>query len=111
MEAIKKILLWRYERTTWQWDVLCLLILAFIFLTPQKWFENTEFTARKQFLRQGYSTVLLENPGGAATRLPVDEIERRVRQLTHRPEAKVVGVREVRDPQTQQVTAFEVDIK
>jgi hypothetical protein len=111
MDIIKKTLLWTYGRTTWQWDLLCVLILVFIFLTPKRWFENTEFTKQKQFLRQGYSTVLLENSGGAATKLPADEIERRVRLLTNRAETKVVNIREVKDPKTQQVTAYEVDIK
>lgn len=31
---IKSIVLWSYERGTWQYDVLSVLILAFIFLTP-----------------------------------------------------------------------------
>jgi hypothetical protein len=111
MEAIKKALLWTYGRTTWQWDLLCLLILAFIFLTPKQWFENTEFTARKQALRRGYSTVLLENNAGPANLLPREEIERRVRSLINRAEAKIVNIRERRDPQTNQVTGYEVDIQ
>ena len=39
---IKNIVWWAYERASWQWDVLCLLILAFIFLTPKEWFEKRE---------------------------------------------------------------------
>jgi len=39
---IKNIVWWNYERASWQWDVLCLLILAFIFLTPKEWFEKRE---------------------------------------------------------------------
>ncbi len=38
--ALKNVLLWSYERGTWQYDVLCLLILAFIFLTPSSWFNR-----------------------------------------------------------------------
>lgn len=41
-ENTKKILLWSYERGTWQYDVFCLLIVAFIFLTPKIWFSNSE---------------------------------------------------------------------
>jgi hypothetical protein len=37
---IKKIILWSYERGTWQYDVLCLLIIAFIFLTPSSLFNK-----------------------------------------------------------------------
>jgi hypothetical protein len=39
---MKNIILWSYERASWQWDVLCLLIVAFIFLTPKVWFERDE---------------------------------------------------------------------
>jgi len=39
---IKNIVWWAYERASWQWDLLCLLILAFIFLTPKEWFEKRE---------------------------------------------------------------------
>ena len=39
----KKIVFWNYPRTSWQWDVLCVLILVFIFLTPKSWFQNSEF--------------------------------------------------------------------
>ena len=42
LRTIKSILLWSYERGTWQYDVLCILILAFIFLTPSSLFKSTE---------------------------------------------------------------------
>jgi hypothetical protein len=31
---------WAYERGTWQYDLLVLAILAFIFLSPRSWFED-----------------------------------------------------------------------
>ncbi len=37
---LKDIIFWKYERASWQWDVLCLLILAFIFMTPKTWFDG-----------------------------------------------------------------------
>jgi hypothetical protein len=42
LDSIKKFILWNYERGTWQYDVFCLLIIAFIFLTPKSWFEKRE---------------------------------------------------------------------
>jgi hypothetical protein len=42
LDSIKKFVLWNYERGTWQYDVFCLLIIAFIFLTPKTWFEKRE---------------------------------------------------------------------
>lgn len=41
-EMLKKIVLWNYSRGTWQYDLFCLLIIAFIFLTPKTWFEKRE---------------------------------------------------------------------
>ncbi|MEW6735289.1 MAG: hypothetical protein AB1489_28615 [Acidobacteriota bacterium] len=42
---IKKIIFWSYERGSWQYDVLCVLILMFIFLVPARVFkERSELT-------------------------------------------------------------------
>lgn len=41
--VLRGILVWSYERGTLQYDIICALILAFIFLTPRSCFE-----ARKQ---------------------------------------------------------------
>lgn len=43
---IKKIVLWDYARASWQWDVLCILIVCFIFFTPKSWYENKKTTAQ-----------------------------------------------------------------
>lgn len=111
METIKKFLLWNYSRTTLQYDVLCVLILVFIFLTPRSWFANSEFTARKKAAQRGFSTIFLENTGGAATLAPQNEIEQRVRRLTQQPDTKIIQSREKRDPQTGQILGYEVDIR
>ena len=36
----RKAIFWSYERGSWQYDVICVLILAFIFLTPANWFHD-----------------------------------------------------------------------
>jgi len=38
--VIKKAIFWAYERGSWQYDVICVLILSFIFLTPARWFHD-----------------------------------------------------------------------
>lgn len=40
--GIKNIILWSYERGTWQYDVLCLLIIGTIFLVPSKYFGDRD---------------------------------------------------------------------
>lgn len=37
---MKRAVFWSYERGSWQYDVIVLLILAFIFLTPTSWFHD-----------------------------------------------------------------------
>ncbi|MEZ5345718.1 MAG: hypothetical protein R2681_09210 [Pyrinomonadaceae bacterium] len=44
---MKSIILWNYSRGTWQYDVFCLLIIGFIFLTPKTWFDNGEKVATR----------------------------------------------------------------
>ena len=39
LATLKKILFWSYDRGTWQYDVLCVLILGFIFLSPNGLFK------------------------------------------------------------------------
>jgi hypothetical protein len=37
-----KILIWSYGRGTIPYDIICVLILAFIFLTPKSCFQRAE---------------------------------------------------------------------
>ncbi|MBV9217039.1 MAG: hypothetical protein JO053_12770 [Acidobacteria bacterium] len=45
---LKDIINWKYERASWQWDVLCLLCLVFIFGTPKEWFNKPKPPATQQ---------------------------------------------------------------
>ena len=38
--VITRALFWSYERGSWQYDIICVIILGFIFLTPTKWFHD-----------------------------------------------------------------------
>jgi hypothetical protein len=38
--ALKKTVLWAYQRGTFQYDILCALILLFIFATPRSVFQD-----------------------------------------------------------------------
>jgi len=40
LTTLKKILFWSYERGSWQYDIMCVLILAFIFLSPNRIFQS-----------------------------------------------------------------------
>ncbi len=40
LTAVKRFVLWDYDRATWQYDVMVGLILAFVLLTPRSWFND-----------------------------------------------------------------------
>jgi hypothetical protein len=42
--GVKNVLLWSHERGSWQYDLLCLLIIAVIFLIPSSYFEDRDRT-------------------------------------------------------------------
>lgn len=106
--TIKAIFFWSYGRTTWQYDVLCALILAFIFLTPRSWFETSE--PRNIPEHQSRFDVVLIKPVSPSDNLDMGEIERRVRAHTGRPDTQVIAVRPLKDAPGQGV-AYEVDIR
>ena len=99
--TVRKIVFWTYPRTSWQWDVLCLLILVFIFLTPKGWFANSEF-------RRPRTVVFSADVVGS--QVDRDGIERRAKEVAARPEGRVTAVRERRDADGKLV-AYEVDIR
>jgi len=103
--SAKRVFFWTYPRTSWQWDVLCVLILVFIFLTPKSWFENTPF----QHSRAAQTTLIIAaDVVGAQS--DKSEIERRAKQLAGRANAQVIATRERRD-ESGKLIAYEVDIR
>jgi len=55
--AIKRVILWSYERGSWQYDILCVVILAFIFLTPGHIFDE-RLSAAEQRAAQAERTYV-----------------------------------------------------
>jgi hypothetical protein len=109
LNILKRLFFWNYERNTWQWDVLCALILVFIFLTPKSWFENSE--RHNRFLHQSPTaqTVLIgpELVDNAEDKERVQEV---VRKVTGRPNVQVLNIRKV-DDEHGRARGYEVDIR
>jgi hypothetical protein len=40
--TLKKMLFWSYERGSWQYDLMCVLILAFVFFAPNSFFYSAD---------------------------------------------------------------------
>ncbi len=41
LKAIARVLFWTYPRGSWQYDLMCIGIILFIFLTPRWVFDHT----------------------------------------------------------------------
>jgi hypothetical protein len=109
LSAVKKLFFWNYERNTWQWDMLCVVILIFIFLTPKSWFENGE--RRGYFRHQSLpASTLLVGPELIENAQDKGKIEQVVREFTGRKDVKVLDVRKVAGADGT-IKGYEVDIR
>ena len=109
LSVLKKLFFWNYARNTWQWDVLCVVILVFIFLTPKSWFENSERQGSSGHQSPSASTVLVgsELIGNAEDKGHVQQV---IRTFTGRQDVQVLGIRKVVDKDGK-TRGFEVDIR
>jgi hypothetical protein len=110
--VFKKILFWSYGRTSWQYDVLSVLILSFVFLTPHSWFQTGE---PKRFSGHPNSVLTtarkrLVSPEGLPANPGTEDFERRLRAELRRSDVRVRGWQALRDAGGQ-VAAYEVDIE
>jgi hypothetical protein len=60
VEALKRFILWDYERGSWQYDVMVVLILTFIFATPRTWFRDQPRESQIEMLSSEPAVYLLE---------------------------------------------------
>jgi hypothetical protein len=109
LSIIKKAFLWSYPRNTWQWDVLCVLILIFIFMSPKSWFASSKPHQSAGHPSGSYSTVLVAAELVDNDR-DKDQLEQRVRALTGHANAQIIGKRAILDSNGKTV-AYEVDIR
>jgi len=109
LTTLKKIFFWNYARNTWQWDILCVVILIFIFLTPKSWLGNGERAGLLPHQNPAAATLVL-SPEVVANESDKAQLEQRVKALTGRPDAEIIAVRKVVD-QEGRTLRFEVDIR
>lgn len=110
LQTLKGLLFWSYGRSTWQYDILCALILAFIFLTPQGWFKTGELRQSEVHPTPSARAYLLVEPNTKADQIDKAELERRVRTVTGQQAVEVTGWQARRDEQGH-IVAYEVDIR
>lgn len=93
--VLKRIFLWDFPRASWQYDVIVIAILAFIFLTPRDFFGDlprTSNISRVELNAPGIETfylkpvVLAEVPEAdrfAAAGRVLEKWDSRRRELSH----------------------------
>ena len=109
--VFKKILFWSYGRTRWQYDVLAVLILAFVFLTPPSWFQTGEpkgLSGHQNSVQT--ASKRLVSPEGLPANPGTEDFERRLRTELRRSDVRVKGWQVLRDG-SGRVAAYEVDIE
>jgi len=109
LSVLRKFFFWNYARNTWQWDVLCVVILIFIFLTPKSWFENSERRGAFEHQSPTASTVLI-SPELIENAQDKGQVEQVVRTFTGRNEVQVLNIRKVVDKDGK-ARGYEVDIR
>lgn len=97
---VKNFVLWNYERGTWQYDVFCLLIIAFIFLTPKAWFEKRERLATQN------ARLIVKAQDISPERT---EMQTQIRKLSGNPNAEITDWHETRDGNGD--VFYEIDIR
>jgi hypothetical protein len=40
LSGLKSVILWEYERGSWQYDIICIVIAGFILYSPRQWFRD-----------------------------------------------------------------------
>ena len=100
MGLIKKFVLWNYSRETSVYVIFCLLIVAFIFLTPKSWFDKREPVATQT------SRLIVKQKDFSPDKAVLEE---RVKEMSGRNDAVIVAMRE-REAENGE-TIYEIDIK
>jgi len=100
MDVFKKLVLWSYSRETSVYVIFCLLIVAFIFLTPKEWFHRQDSFATQ-------TSRLIVKQSDFSPDKPI--LEQRVRAISGNPKAEVVDWRRRETPDGE--TVYEIDIR
>ena len=100
MDLLKKFILWSYSRETSVYVIFCLLIVAFIFLTPKEWFQREDSFATQR------SRLIVKQSDFSPDKAV---LQQRVRELLSDPKAEVLDWRERRIPGGE--TVYEIDIR
>ena len=103
---LRRLIFWEYPRTSWQWDIIVTLILAFIFLTPRAVFRDQPRAASIQMLpaQQGF----LIEPKLLANVAESDQVRKATELVNQRfkIQATITHVEPVLDDTESEITGY-----
>ncbi|MBX3243788.1 MAG: hypothetical protein KF685_04970 [Acidobacteria bacterium] len=100
MSIFKRFILWNYSRETSVYVIFCLLIVAFIFLTPKAWFDKRERLATQT------SRLIVKAEDFSPDRTVM---AKRVREISGNPKAEIIESREKKNALGE--TVYEIEIR
>lgn len=109
LQAIKNVILWNYGRTTWQYDVIVILILAFIFLTPKSWFEGKQRQPLAAATESSKITRLIVSGEDFSPDLDENARLQRVRELSGNQTAEILNFSQKADKNGK--TIYEIELR
>jgi hypothetical protein len=98
--SLRSIILWDHLRGTWQYDLFCLSIVAFIFLTPKAWFEKKEKLATQT------ARVIVKSEDFSMDR---SILNKQFKEFSGNPNAEIVNWQEKNNENGE--TLYEIEIK
>ena len=98
--AFKKFILWQYDRESTPYLLFCLLIVAFIFLTPKSWFDKKERLATQT------SKLIVKARDFSADK---SVMARRVKDLSGNPNAEILDMHEKINADGEMI--YEIEIR
>jgi len=99
-DKIRNLVMWSHSRETSVYVVFCLIIVAFIFLTPKTWFDKRERLATQT------SRIIVQETDFSPDK---SVLAARVRDLSGNPRAEILGWHERKNANGE--TIYEIDIK
>jgi hypothetical protein len=96
LAGFKRFILWDYQRGSWQYDVICGIILIFLFGSPRQWFRDQpripQASQVTSLPSHGESVFWIESELVSAIP-PAQQLEKLSKELTARTGKKQVLIR------------------
>jgi hypothetical protein len=102
--ALRPTVLWSHKRGSWQYDIICALILAFIFLTPRTFFGDqprAPIARELQALSDDPSTLVFVVDASVVDETPADELRPKLERMLSKRAGEKLAVVDVQPAPAQ----------